>query len=366
MDVETRKHILFVDLGMHKNTGSAQFFVELLRRKYDVDVCYVVSRRDTKMPTKQTVAKYDAIVYWQVTPSNVRAKSFGKPSIYVPMYDGETFNIFNWKQRCIAGAKAICFCEKEADFLVRAGFAPLRVKYYPKIGTKASGNPRRLFFWDRIQKLLHAPGQASFLTLKKLFGIGDLDGMIVRCTKRRATLISDDDKVDYNVEILPAEEHLSQEEYFAMYSDCGIFATSRANEGIGMGFLEAMAMGKCVIVNNDATFNEYVRDGVSGILIDYNNPESSREKVSKADIARIQRDSYQQCVEGRRRWESEYEPAILSFMGDAIKQYHRMKLVNSAQWWCLLPLKFCFDVKNWLQGKWKVLKSDSGTTEKKG
>lgn len=349
--------VLFIDLEMHKGTGSAQFFVELMRRGYDVDICYVTSRRDSRMPTKQDVSKYDVVVYWQVTPSNRRARSFGKPTIYVPMYDGETFNIFNWMQRRICGAKAICFCEKEADFLERAGFAPLRVKYYPAIGKPASGNPRKLFFWDRIKILLHAPGQASFLTLKKLFKPRDLEGMTVRCTKRRATLISDEDKSCYNVEILPAEKHLSQEEYFAMYSNCGIFATSRSSEGIGMGFLEAMAMGKCVIVNNDATFNEYVQDGVTGLLIDYNNPESSREKVAKANITGIQQAAYRQCVEGRRRWENEYEPAILSFIDDAIKQYHGMKLVDSAKWWCLVPMKFATDIKKWLRMKWCALKN---------
>ena len=105
----SKAHILFIDLEMHKETGSANFFVELLRRKYDVEVCYVSSRRDARMPTKQAIEKYDAVVYWQVTPSNCRARSFGKPTIYVPMYDGETFNIFNWMQRRICGAKAICF-----------------------------------------------------------------------------------------------------------------------------------------------------------------------------------------------------------------------------------------------------------------
>ena len=351
-----KKSVIFIDLESHKGTGSAQFFVDLLRRRFNVDVCYVSSRRDPRMPTKQVVAKYDVVVYWQVTPSNYRARYFGKPTIYVPMYDGETFNIFNWMQRRIAGSKVISFCEKEADFLGRAGIASLRVKYYPKFGAAASGNPRKLFFWDRIPRSLYVPGSASFLTLKKIFKPGDLASIVIRCTKPRAALVSDMDKSCYNVTILPAEKHLSQEEYFAMYSDCGIFATSRSSEGIGMGFLEAMAMGKCVIVNNDATFNEYVRDGVSGLLIDYNNPESSWEKVAKADFVGIQAAAYQQCVEGRRRWEIECEPAILSFIDSVIKQHHGMKLVDSVKWWSLVPMKFIVDVKNWLRWKRNALK----------
>lgn len=352
----SKAHILFVDLEMHKGTGSSQFFTNLLRQRFDVDRCYVTSRKDPKMPTKEDVRQYDAVAYWQVTPSNIRAKSYGKPSIYLPMYDAETFNIFNWMQRRISGAKAICFCEKEADFLVRAGFSPLRVKYYPEIRAVASGNPRKLFFWDRIQKLLHATGHASFITLKCLFNPGDLDGMVIRCTKRRSQLVSEEDKEKYNVTILPAEKYLSHEEYFAMFSDCGIFSTSRATEGIGMGFLEAMAMGKCVVVNDNATFNEYVRDGVSGILVDYSNPIASRAKIAKADISAIQKEAYRQSVEGRKIWEQNHVPAIFEFIDNAISEYRPMSFAATLAWWCLVPLKFVRDVRKCVRQKWRILK----------
>ena len=348
--------ILFVDLEMHKGTGSSQFFTDLLRRKYDVDRCYVTSRKDPRMPTREIVEPYDAIAYWQASPSNLRAKSYGKPAFYLPMYDAESFNIFNWMQRRIAGAKAICFCAKEADFLEKAGFSPLKIKFYPEIRDAASGNPRKLFFWDRIQKLLHVTGHASFLTLKKLFNPGDLDGMIVRCTTHRKQLVSEEDQKDYNVTHLPAEKHLSQEEYFAIFSDCGIFGTSRANEGIGMGFLEAMAMGKCVIVNDDATFNEYVRDGVSGILVDYGNPEASKEKIAKADISAIQREAYRQSVEGRKAWERNDIPAIFEFIDNAIEEYRPMSFFAALKWWCLVPLKFIGDVRIWARLRWSRFK----------
>ena len=39
-----------------------------------------------------------------------------------------------------------------------------------------------------------------------------------------------------------------------------------------MAFLEAMAMGKCVVAHNDATMNEYIKDGVNGILFDADRP----------------------------------------------------------------------------------------------
>ena len=39
-----------------------------------------------------------------------------------------------------------------------------------------------------------------------------------------------------------------------------------------MAFIEAMAMGKCVVAHNDATMNEYIKDGVNGILFDADRP----------------------------------------------------------------------------------------------
>jgi hypothetical protein len=44
-----------------------------------------------------------------------------------------------------------------------------------------------------------------------------------------------------------------------------------------MAFLEAMAMGKCVVAHNDATMNEYIKDGVNGILFDADGPAAITE-----------------------------------------------------------------------------------------
>ena len=38
-----------------------------------------------------------------------------------------------------------------------------------------------------------------------------------------------------------------------------------------MGFLKAMAMGRCVIAPNTPTMNEYIEDGINGFLYDLRN-----------------------------------------------------------------------------------------------
>ena len=59
----SEKRILFVNLEIHKKTGSADFFVDLLRHKFQVDICYVNSRYDSRMPTRKSVKPYNAIIY---------------------------------------------------------------------------------------------------------------------------------------------------------------------------------------------------------------------------------------------------------------------------------------------------------------
>ena len=51
-----------------------------------------------------------------------------------------------------------------------------------------------------------------------------------------------------------------------------------------MAFLEQIARGKCVIAHNDATMNEYITDGQSGIIRNFNAPQ---KKISAAEIQTI-------------------------------------------------------------------------------
>ena len=46
----------------------------------------------------------------------------------------------------------------------------------------------------------------------------------------------------------------------------GIYFAPRLYEGIGISFLEAMAMGKAVVAPDNPTMNEYVTHNVNGFL----------------------------------------------------------------------------------------------------
>ena len=122
-----------------------------------------------------------------------------------------------------------------------------------------------------------------------------------------------------------------REEYLRSLAGFNVYVAPRRHEGIGMAFLEAMAMGMCVVAENQPTANEYILSGLNGILY-----SGDREKiypprrVEPAELARMGREAREtirrihgewlakkveilQCVEGllQRRMKPRTPPAGL-------------------------------------------------------
>lgn len=319
--------MLFLDYEAHRASGSSEFFVELLRRRFDVDHVFVRSKYSSGMPDSARVAAYDCVVCWQVTPSNMRALSYGKPLIYVPMFDGETGNIVKWRRNRLQGVRTISFCRAESAILRKAGIIPLDVTYYPSVGKRVAGDLKKVFFWDRN------------------------GGVKVNDVRRMLPPESDYKVVVRGGNITEGNE--ARRSYLMAMSKCGVFIAPRRLEGIGLGFLEAMAMGKCVVTNDAPTMNEYIKDGKNGILVDADDFKSGRQRLCLKDVASIQEAAYNSCAGGRRRWESVDEPRILDFIERAIVEHRDMNFAEAIRWWLLLPLHFMWDLKTFAEMAWR-------------
>lgn len=312
------KKLLFIDLEAHRTTGSSAFFFELLRQRFDVDRLYVNGRNDGRLPSSRDVVSYDCVICWQVNPGNARAKSWRKPAVYVPMYDGETFNTVKWLRTRLQGGRAISFSRHEGSYLKRAGLKTLDVKWFPVECDFGPGDNRKAFLWER--------GGITEDDVRLIFFEGVVDEVVVR---RGA----------------PEPGDGSRQDYLDRMSRCGIFVAPRFREGIGLSFLEAMAMGKCVIANKDGTMDEYIEDYKNGVLVDFGAKTEAKIDLTADKIRMIQRNAFETCRKGREIWKSESELAILDFVDAAIADYRPMSCLSRIAWWLLLPLHFLWDVK---------------------
>ena len=71
---------------------------------------------------------------------------------------------------------------------------------------------------------------------------------------------------------------LTQEELFACYANCDVFALPSRGEGFGLVFLEAMALAKPVIGGAHGGIPDIVEDGVTGLLV----PHGDVARLSRA------------------------------------------------------------------------------------
>ena len=64
-----------------------------------------------------------------------------------------------------------------------------------------------------------------------------------------------------------------KDEYLKEVAESQVFFAPRLYEGIGMAFIEAMAMGKCVVAPNNPTMSEYITHGYNGLLYNPKDPQ---------------------------------------------------------------------------------------------
>jgi hypothetical protein len=178
----------------------------------------------------------------------------------------------------------------------------------------------RAYFWERLSEDLSV--QAAGEILRSL----DVENLEVRQTKD--PLLSSGEQVQSKYRVKGWQP---REEYLRSLAGFNLYVASRRHEGIGMAFLEAMAMGMCVVAENQPTANEYILAGRNGILYAGDRERIySPRRVASAELARMGREAREtirrihgewitkkveigQCVEAmlQRRLEPKAPPAGL-------------------------------------------------------
>lgn len=273
-------NILFVDNACHRKTKSAEFFLEVIRQQFEVTEHYYDRVYDTGAAS--AIKGHDTAIIWEFPISRGRFFFPGKRNVFVPMYDNEWGSVWQWRRIAWSGMGVISFCDKVSEHARRCGVKNLLdVRYFPdpQQFPQDLGDSKKVFLWER--------GGVTREMAEMLFP----------------------PSAGYTFVVKGAQDFLPREQYLKLLASCGIVIAPRKKEGIGMAFLEAMAMGKCVVAYNDATMNEYIRHGETGILFD----PAHLGPVDFTMVERIRKNLPRFAAEKFGRWQND-EQKINGFL----------------------------------------------------
>jgi hypothetical protein len=299
--------ICFIGHSHHRITRSHDFFLKLLRRIGVVETFYDESWRGVKASwiRRFDSRKYDLIAVWQVREALRYLKKPHPNVVFIPMYDAFGGERFEWSTE-LDLVKFLCFSSALYRQVSKHTGNALHVQYYPdpkRYKQTSHANGLNGYFWQRVPAV-------NLELLSRL----------CRNTEfRRFSVHYAPDPFSGNpaaIELLVrARRHLlsywtsKHSDYLAELLRHNVFFASRLSEGIGMAFLEAMAMGMCVVAPDTPTHNEYIVHSVNGLLY---RPESP-DPLSFHDAARIGAGARETVSAGRLQWNAATDE-VLQFL----------------------------------------------------
>ena len=291
------KKLLFIGHEYHKKTRSSDFMQNIMAKYFDVEFFaldpYAGNIDEQLSPLKNKA--YDVVVLWQMMPSIDKLKKYikFKHCAFFPMYDGALSrdDPFWYQYRDV---NIINFSKTLHDELKALGFSSYYFQFFPKpIDTTNIGDEKSVFFWQRIN-------QININTVGKLIDLKSLHHIHMHHAIDPGHEFVEP-PVKINNKITHSTWFDTREDMQKQMQKSAIYIAPRMFEGIGMSFLEAMAMRRCVIAPNYPTMNEYITNGVNGILYDLNNPQP----IDLSSVRDIQERTKQYIESGYQKWEQQ-------------------------------------------------------------
>lgn len=288
----------FVDHSFHKNTGSGNFLRKIFSEKFNITDYWDDSWRGEKHTSIDEINKYDYVFYFQTINQIKDLKKVKAKIIWAPMYDGIDRSGFYWKNLSQIPLKVISFSKKINKYCRRFKVSDILVQHFKNPADYNYQLPKKeknLFFWYR--------GSITFDDIKKIIDPEQIDSLTIVSNPDpgyEKIKISEEEMKKFKVKLLE-NGFVAEEKYFETLSKSNIFISPRIKEGIGMSFLEAMAMGMCVIANNERTMNEYIKDGYNGYLFNLKN----LKKINLKSFEEVRENSKKLAADGYAKWEEE-------------------------------------------------------------
>ncbi|WP_345993143.1 glycosyltransferase [Sulfurimonas sp. HSL-1716] len=320
------KKILYIGLEFHKKTLSTKFFIDILAKHYEIDFiwCGQFEASLDVMNSPLIHSEYDAVILFQIMLTKEKLQFFKCQNIIlIPMYDND-LNITYGKWRQFAKYKFINFSKTLYDKFSFLGVTDnLYVQYAPDVDDSipsAVSTKAKLFFWQRGNAI-------NFELIKKLLDLDQIESIhLHRLNDNVQKDIffkppSKEEIEKYNITRTSWFE--DKEDIKRVMQGCDIFIAPRLYEGIGQAFLEAMSYGKCVISPDHPTMNEYIVDGVDGLLFDYHDPK----RIDISDFKLLGSNAKKKIRQIHENFVSQ-ENEIISFIQQPMTDLDERKLLS--------------------------------------
>ncbi len=292
-----------------KRTGSANFFIELLHQFFGPLSVIPHKEAWAELPKK----KWDLIVVWQKPYSPEELEAFGAERlVLVPMYDDTPYDEVFWGK--YRNFKVFCFSSTLEKLLGSYGVPAWGLRYYPEPSPRRAASPSsglRGFFWPRTRAI-------DWNLVKKLIGETRFSNIHLHWTPDvHGDLPPPLDEAERESEVISLSSWFRDSgEYLDMLAAANVFFAPRRAEGIGMSFLEAMAMGLCVAAPRGPTMSEYIEDGRNGILYDPDDPRP----LDFSRVRELGEAARSSCESGRQAWLKAL-PELRSFLEEPAPGY---------------------------------------------
>lgn len=287
------KKLLYIGHAYHNKTKSSNFIQELLAERYEITKFDFDPYSESFDKFKELNGKiFDNVILWQIMPEISRIKkyiSFNKISFF-PMYDATprlTDPIWSEYRDC----NIICFSKTLYEECKSYGLSTFYIQYFPKpLEITNLGDKNSVFLWQRV-KQINSNTVAKILDIDKIskYYLHNAPDPLHEFIKPPVGLMKKTEITTWFDTRNDLINHIQKS---------AIYIAPRHLEGIGMSFLEAMAMGRCVIAPNNPTMNEYIENGKNGYLYNLRKPK----KISLKNIEQIQRNTIEYVNEGYKKW----------------------------------------------------------------
>lgn len=186
----------------------------------------------------------------------------------------------------------------DRDYLIRAhGMDPDRVAAIPQAPAEAfCRSPAPGMTEERLSKLLYVAGFGYFKGPHAVAGA--VNRLLATRPEASFTWLCREAEHAASAQLLSSAARArtrflgwtTQERLVEIYDEHGIFLYPPLFDGFGKVFLEAMARGLCVVATRTGGMRDLIQDGISGLQVDFNDPEGIVDRVRRLwdapDLAR--------------------------------------------------------------------------------